>query len=126
MVITDIFFFVASPQVLAGVVFASSGVVGLLQYPLTKWATGDCHLANADAFHCDRGRWDTVNLGMLLSFVFLFSFSYSDWVRRRNSLRKNASPRRSITSGSDDQAEISLLTMKRGNGSREKYGTTNV
>ena len=30
--------------VLAGLMFVISGVVGLLQYPLAKWAEGTCHL----------------------------------------------------------------------------------
>ena len=30
--------------VLAGLMFVISGIVGLLQYPLAKWAEGTCHL----------------------------------------------------------------------------------
>ena len=51
--------------VLAGIMFVIGGLVGLLQYPLAKWAAGNCHLATTPLarIHCDRGNWSLVNLG---------------------------------------------------------------
>ena len=51
--------------VLAGIMFVIGGLVGLLQYPLAKWAAVTCHLATTPLtrIHCDRGNWSIVNLG---------------------------------------------------------------
>ena len=71
--------------VLAGIMFVGGGLVGLLQYPLAKWATGTCHLATSSLsrIHCSRGNWTVVNMAMMISMLAMFWFAYRDWIRRR-------------------------------------------
>lgn len=69
---------------LSGVMFVIGGVFGLLQYPLSQYAMGTCHLnLKDDANTCTKGSWREVNLLMLVMIVLSFMFSYRDWVRRR-------------------------------------------
>lgn len=70
---------------LSGVMFVAGGIAGILQYPLTLYAIGTCHLNTDTAMDqtCDRGKWSIVNTVMVLSLVSCLSFSYADWQRRK-------------------------------------------
>ena len=71
--------------VLAGLLFAVGGTVGLLQYSLGEFVAGTCH--NYDPLlagkACDVGHWRLLNLCMVVSFALLIAFTYRDHSRRR-------------------------------------------
>lgn len=113
--------------VLAGVLFAISGFVGLGQYYLAQWATGTCHSLVTDDLHCDRGQWSTINLCMLATFVCMFAFSYSDWVRRKNrqrALKPSMSVEYMPVVQDSPRADSALLSIRVQKGPRkEAYGS---
>eukprot|EP00428_Durinskia_dybowskii_P067955 CAMPEP_0170367684 /NCGR_PEP_ID=MMETSP0117_2-20130122/7059_1 /TAXON_ID=400756 /ORGANISM="Durinskia baltica, Strain CSIRO CS-38" /LENGTH=366 /DNA_ID=CAMNT_0010622309 /DNA_START=572 /DNA_END=1672 /DNA_ORIENTATION=+ len=68
---------------LGGIIFLLAGVAGMLQYPLAKYAAGDCHVYSTNPDTCDKGRWALVNAVMLFAVVSTFYFTYLDYVRRK-------------------------------------------
>ena len=76
--------------ILVGVLFVISGFVGLLQYPLSEWAYGDCYSTHGEP-DCSHGEWNFLNHLMLANFVILLFFPYQDHVERRELLRRASS-----------------------------------
>ena len=76
--------------ILVGIMFVAGGVVSLLQYPLTQWATGTCHNISNLQFSCLPGRWIYIHLLMIITMFLSYSFTYYDWIRRKSisSLKK--------------------------------------
>ena len=60
--------------ILVGILFAIAGFVGLLQYPVSAYAFGDC-ITNPGP-DCSKGQWNTLNHIMLYSFIPLLFFPY--------------------------------------------------
>lgn len=75
--------------ILVGILFLISGVVGLLQYPLSEWADGSCITDSQDG--CSHGQWDKVNHIMLVSFCLLLFFPYQDHIERKEISRRTTS-----------------------------------
>jgi hypothetical protein len=61
------------------------GIASLFQHFIRMFASGTCHTYSNPMIveNCDRGKWNTVNLAMLCSFILLISFSIFDWMKRR-------------------------------------------
>lgn len=67
--------------ILVGILFAVAGFVGLLQYPLSTFADGDC-ITNPGP-DCNVGKWGDLNHIMLYTFIPLLFFPYQDYIERR-------------------------------------------
>lgn len=67
--------------ILVGILFAIAGFVGLLQYPVSAYAFGDC-ITNPGP-DCSKGQWNTLNHIMLYSFIPLLFFPYQDYIERK-------------------------------------------
>lgn len=67
---------------LGGIIFLLAGVLGMLQYPLAQYATGNCHILTQDQATCDKGRWAQVNTVMVLMITSTLYFTYCDYERR--------------------------------------------
>ena len=67
--------------ILVGILFAIAGFIGLLQYPLSRYADGDC--ITSPGPDCNKGQWNIVNHIMLLSFISLLFFPYQDHIERK-------------------------------------------
>jgi MFS family permease len=110
--------------VMAGLMFVAGGVASLFQYPLGEWAAGSCHVENT--LQCDKGHWFIVNTTMLLTMLLSYSFTYYDWLRRRQGIRRAGSSRSFIAKKNGDiidaQANVSLLASNpQGN-----YGSVSI
>ena len=70
--------------VLAGVLFMTSGFIGLLQYWLRIAIAGTCHLKLEDT--CSHGNWHLLHTIVLISLILILPIiSYKDYWRRRTS-----------------------------------------
>ena len=67
--------------ILVGILFAVAGFVGLLQYPVSTFADGDC--ITKPGPDCNEGQWNNLNHIMLCSFVPLLFFPYQDYIERK-------------------------------------------
>jgi len=76
--------------ILVGVLFIISGFMGLLQYPFSEWAYGNCYSTNG-ASNCSSGQWSILNHFMFANFVLLLFFPFQDHVERRELQRRSSS-----------------------------------
>mmetsp|Transcript_32067 Transcript_32067/g.42290 ORF Transcript_32067/g.42290 Transcript_32067/m.42290 type:complete len:138 (+) Transcript_32067:1515-1928(+) len=57
--------------------FFFAGAIALLQYPLSEYASGDCHITHENG--CDDGNWDIINLVQLGTLMALFLLPILDY-----------------------------------------------
>ncbi|CAM9694828.1 unnamed protein product [Chrysoparadoxa australica] len=62
---------------LSGISFAVAGVVGLLQYPLSTWGAGTCHLGEEQG--CSRGHWQQINQLQFACILLLYVLPIMDY-----------------------------------------------
>ncbi|KAG5189064.1 major facilitator superfamily domain-containing protein [Tribonema minus] len=65
----------------SGVSFAMAGLVGLIQYPLSDWGTGDCHLVDKPG--CDHGNWDMVAYAQTATLALLLALPLFELYKQR-------------------------------------------
>lgn len=100
---------------LGGIIFLLGGVLGMLQYPLAQYATGNCHILTENQATCDKGRWAQVNCVMVVMIAGTLYFTYRDYVRRDASEKAE---------GALDSASLELTKKSNGLGNEKtRYGS---
>lgn len=94
--------------ILAGILFFVSGIVGLVQYPLSVWAGGTCITASPEEQStCSHGQWGLLNHLAIAMLLGLLYFPYQDFLERQQIMRYNSS--KSFSREFDLEGERSVL-----------------